>query len=166
MANETDAKKSLWEVIKFLLVSGVVGIIQLVLVNVLYFGLQGWTAPLPTWLAGIFSEQVMGAGHANWGYVLPFFLSNLIANVYGYFQNRKTTFKAENVPRWCLYVYLAVLFALILFATWLQGIVANAVLAAGVAEALAPTIAMAVAGAVQFAVLFPLEKFVLFKERP
>ena len=164
--NEHKAKKSLWEIIKFLLVSCLVSIIQLVLVNALYFGMQGWTAPLPEWLAGIFSEQTMGAGHSNWGYVLPFFLSNLIANVYGYFQNRATTFKAKNVPQWCLAVYLVVLFALILFCTWLQGVVVNWVQALGVTEALAPTIAMMVSGAVQFAVLFPLEKFVLFKKRP
>ena len=90
----------------------------------------------------------------------------LIANVYGYFQNRATTFKAKNVPRWCLAVYLVVLVALILFCTWLQGVVVNGVQTLGVTEALAPTIAMMVAGAVQFAVLFPLEKFVLFKPRP
>ena len=164
--NEHKAKKSLWEIVKFLLVSCLVSIIQLVLVNALYFGMQGWTAPLPAWLAGIFSEQTMGARHSNWGYVLPFFLSNLIANVYGYFQNRATTFKAKNVPKWCLAVYLVVLFALILFCTWLQGVVVNGVQTLGVTEALAPTIAMMVAGAVQFAVLFPLEKFVLFKPRP
>ena len=166
MAEESKTKKSLWEIITFLLVSCLVSIIQLVLVNALYFGLQGWTAPLPDVLAGTFSEQTMGAGHSNWGYVLPFFLSNLIANVYGYFQNRATTFKAKNVPQWCLAVYLVVLFALILFCTWLQGVVVNWVQALGVTEALAPTIAMMVSGAVQFAVLFPLEKFVLFKKRP
>ena len=44
---ERNAKRSLWEIVKFLLVSCIVSIIQLVLVNALYFGLQGWTAPLP-----------------------------------------------------------------------------------------------------------------------
>ncbi|MBQ3340112.1 MAG: hypothetical protein IJG82_11070, partial [Atopobiaceae bacterium] len=65
--NEGKAKKSLWEIVKFLLVSCLVSIIQLVLVNALYFGMQGWTAPLPEWLADIFSVQTMCAGHSNWG---------------------------------------------------------------------------------------------------
>ena len=142
-------KKSIGEIVKFLLVSCIVGVIQLVLVNGLYFGLKSWTAPLPDFL----------------GYVLPFFASNAVANIYGYFQNRKTTFRAENVPRYCLVIYIAVLTALILFSTWLQGVVVNAIIGTGKLTALAPTIAMLCANTLQLVILFPLEKFVLFRNR-
>ena len=87
--DENKKSKSLKEILKFFLVSSIVGIVQLILVNVLYFGLKSWTAPLPDFLKGIFSASVVGAGHDNWGYVLPFFLSNAIANVYGYFKTEK-----------------------------------------------------------------------------
>ena len=56
---ESGGRKTLWQIIKFLIVSGLVTIIQLVLVNVLYF--------------------VMDKDS-----YLPFFISNLAANVYGY----------------------------------------------------------------------------------
>lgn len=160
-------KKTIWEFIKFILVSGIVSIIQLVLVNVLFYLMQGWKAPLPAFLATIFSPSTVGAGNDNWGYVLPFFLSNLIANIYGYFQNQKTTFKAENTPSWCIYFYIGVIAGLILFSTWLQGVVANLAIHSGtkLIEGLAPTLAAMAAGTFQMLVLFPLEKFVLFKER-
>lgn len=162
-----EGKKTVWQIIKFVLVSGIVSIIQLVLVNVLFFVMREWKAPLPGFLAAIFSSSTVGAGNDNWGYVLPFFLSNLIANIYGYFQNQKTTFKAHGTPSWCMWVYIAVIVTLILFSTWLQGVVANLALSSGIAavSGLAPTLAAMAAGTVQMLVLFPLEKFVLFKER-
>lgn len=162
-----NGKKTIWQFIKFILVSGIVSIIQLVLVNVLFFLMRDWKVPLPPFLAGIFTSATVGVGNDNWGYVLPFFLSNLIANIYGYFQNQKTTFKAANTPTWCMWFYIGTIAALILFSTWLQGVVANWALNSGIAflTGLAPTLAALAAGNVQMLVLFPLEKFVLFKER-
>lgn len=162
-----QGKKTIWQILKFVLVSCIVSIIQLVLVNVLFFLMRHWKAPLPAFLSGIFTPATVGAGNNNWGYVLPFFLSNLIANIYGYFQNQKTTFKASDTPAWCMWVYLGVIAALILFSTWLQGVVANWALGSDIAvlAGLAPTLAAMAAGNVQMLVLFPLEKFVLFKER-
>ena len=54
--------------------------------------------------------------------------------------------------------------ALILFSTWLQGAV-TAKLKSTCAAYLARTIAALLAGLVQMAVLFPLEKYVLFRKR-
>lgn len=159
-----NGKKTIWQFIKFILVSGIVSIIQLVLVNVLFFLMRQWKAPLPPFLAAIFSASTVGVGNDNWGYVLPFFLSNLIANIYGYFQNQKTTFRSANTPAWCMWVYLGTIVALILFSTWLQGVVANWALGIPMLAGLAPTLAAMAAGNVQMLVLFPLEKFVLFKE--
>lgn len=162
-----EGKKTIWQFIKFILVSGIVSIIQLVLVNLLFFLMREWKEPLPVLLANIFSADTVGEGNDNWGYVLPFFLSNLIANIYGYFQNQKTTFKTSNAPAWCMWLYIGVIVVLILFSTWLQGVVANLALNSGIGAiaGLAPTIAAMVAGTFQMLVLFPLEKFVLFKER-
>ena len=161
-----EKKKTLWEIIKFVLVSCIVTIIQLILVNVLFFLMKGITTPLPPFLSRIFTETVMGEGHTNWGYILPFFLSNLIANIYGFFQNRKTTFKS-NSPKIYVFIYIVIVFILIVISTYIQGVVANALLGVSVKflNSLAPTIAAMVAGTFQMVVLFPLEKFVLFKEK-
>ena len=63
-------KKTLKQMLKFILVSLLASAIQLVSVNVLFFLLRGWTPPLPGFLASVFSEQSVGAGNSNWGYVL------------------------------------------------------------------------------------------------
>lgn len=66
-----------------------------------------------------------------------------------------------------MWVYIGTIITLILFSTWLQGVVANVAINSGIAAVagLAPTLAAMAAGTVQMLVLFPLEKFVLFKER-
>ena len=165
--------KALWQFIKFLVVSGLVTIIQLVLANVLPLIFDSVTATLPAFLQGIFApntifdaatakgveqigKYVVGGviengtvigGVVTWGYLLPFFLSNLVANIYGFYQNKKTTFK--------------------LFSTWFQGWLVGVIGRSswGWLQALARTIASLAAGFVQMVVLFPMEKFVLLKEK-
>lgn len=158
-------KKSFVQVMKFALVSSLVTIIQLVLVNVFFYLMKDWHAPLPPLLASIFSEEAVGAGHCEWGYILPFFLSNLIANAYGFFQNRRTTFHSD-APKRNVILFLLIVSLLIIISTWVQGRIVY-VLSVNVPslKPLAPTIAAFAAGILQFVILFPLEKYVLLKEK-
>lgn len=134
-------KEGLWQFIKFTFVSTSVGIVQIILVNVFYL--------------------VMAEGSS-----LPYFLSNLLANIYGYFVNGKATFKSK-APVWCLVVYVVVIAALILVMTAFQKWLVSLMTASSwhLLVVLAPTLAAAAAGTIQMAVLFPLEKFVLFTDR-
>lgn len=159
-------KKSIWQFIKFVLVSCLATVIQLALVNILYFMMKGFTTPLPAFLAAVFNETTVGEGNANWGYMLPFFLSNLIANTVGYFINRSKTFKSD-APIWHFALYIVILFALIVFSTWLQGVIVNALNGCGVAffVGAAPTIASMAAGTLQLIILFPIQKYVLLREK-
>ena len=116
--------KTVWQFVKFLVVSGLVTIIQLVLANVLPLIFDSVTATLPGFLQGIFKPDVIfdastaqGAkqiakyvvgGVVTWGYLLPFFLSNLIANIYGFYQNKKTTFKSD-APWYNFAIYIVLL---------------------------------------------------------
>lgn len=191
--------KTVWQLVKFLVVSGLVTIIQLVLANVLPFIFDRVTAPLPGFLQGIFdpnvvfdpsteaglkqvSKYVVDAASGNlggvvegglvvggivtWGYLLPFFLSNLIANIYGFYQNKKTTFKSD-APWYNFAIYIVLMIALILFSTWFQGWLVGVIAKAPWAwlNGLARTIAGLAAGFVQMVILFPMEKFVLLKEK-
>ena len=197
--------KALWQLIKFMVVSGLVTIIQLVLANVLPFVFDKVTTPLPTFLQGIFNpnfvfdsstakgiEQIgkyvfdpqtnalfdvkahgltVGTtteivGIVTWGFLLPFFLSNLIANIYGFYQNKKTTFKSD-APWYNFAAYIVLMIALILFSTWFQGWLVGIIAKAPWAwlNGLARTIAGLAAGFVQMVVLFPMEKFVLLREK-
>ncbi|MCM1114301.1 MAG: hypothetical protein NC397_02260 [Clostridium sp.] len=174
--------KTIWQLVKFLVVSGLVTIIQLVLANVLPLIFDGVTATLPVFLQGIFKPDVifdastakgveqMGKyvidGIVTWGYLLPFFLSNLIANIYGFYQNKKTTFKSD-APWYNFAIYIVLMIALILFSTWFQGWLVGIIAKADIAvlNGLARTIASLAAGFIQMVVLFPMEKFVLLKEK-
>ena len=184
--------KTLWQLVKFLVVSGLVTIIQLVLANVLPLIFDSVKATLPMFLQGIFDpnvifdastkegmEQIVNyvvgykvvdgtvtAGVVTWGYLLPFFLSNLIANIYGFYQNKKTTFKSD-APWYNFAIYIVLMIALILFSTWFQGWLVGVIAKAPWAwlNGLARTIAGLAAGFVQMVVLFPMEKFVLLKEK-
>lgn len=191
--------KTIWQLVKFMVVSGLVTIIQLVLANVLPFVFDKVTTPLPAFLQGIFAPNVVfdastaegikqvgkyvvdAAGNLNsvaienglvvggivtWGFLLPFFLSNLIANIYGFYQNKKTTFKSD-APWYNFAIYIVLMIALILFSTWLQGWLVGIIAKIPMAwiQPLARTIASMVAGFVQMVVLFPMEKFVLLKEK-
>lgn len=160
---EARGHKTLWQFTKFLVVSLLTTGVQLLLVNLLYFFLKGWVDPLPGLLGQIFNEAALGEGHASWGYLLPFFLSNLIANTIGYFLNRSKTFRSD-APWWHYVLYLIVLFLLIVFSTWLQGVIVNGLIQVGW-EGPAPTIAAMAAGGLQFLALFPLQKFVFLREK-
>ncbi|MDE6470853.1 MAG: hypothetical protein K2L19_07545 [Eubacterium sp.] len=191
--------KTVWQLVKFLVVSGLVTIIQLVLANVLPLVFDRVTTTLPAFLQGIFNpnfifdpatsegaEQiskyvvdsatgnlggiiengVVVGGIVTWGYLLPFFLSNLIANIYGFYQNKKTTFKSD-APWYNFAIYIVLMIALILFSTWFQGWLVGVIAKAPWEwlNGLARTIAGLAAGFVQMVVLFPMEKFVLLKEK-
>lgn len=167
MDDKAEAKgkwiKTLWQFIKFSGVGVIMTVIQLTLVNSLYFLMKGWVSPLPGLMGRIFTEEIMGPGHATWGYILPFFLSNFIANTFGYFLNKNKTFKSD-APWWHYMIYIVVLVVLIVSMTWVQGLIARFLIDVGL-ETLGPTIASMAAGLIQMVVLFPLQKFVLLREK-
>ena len=146
------ADKALWQFVKFNLVSLSITVVQLLLANLLPLVFDGVTGGLPPFLQPLFDPQFLFEGPSRyvvdgvvtWGFVLPFFRGS----------GTKTGLAA----------YLVVLTGLILFSTWLQGII-TAKLSVTSLAALARTIAAMAAGLVQMAVLFPLEKFVLFRKR-
>ena len=176
--------KTLWQLVKFLVVSGLVTIIQLALAALLPLVCDQIHTLLPEFLRGIFTPTMFSTGSAEaskyvidgvvtWCYVLPFLLSNLIANIYGFYQNKKTTFKSDS-PWYNFVIYIVLLLALILFSTWMQGAIVGAMLKLEPSnwffkiitnESVARLIASMCAGFVQMVVLFPMEKFVLMPEK-
>jgi putative flippase GtrA len=168
--DERYKDSAFWQFVKFNIVSLSISLLQLILANILPVFFDGVTDVLPSFLRPVFDPETLFDGPSGyvvdgtvtWGYVLPFFLSNLIANIYGYFVNMRATFNGKG-RSFGLAVYLTVLTALILFSTWLQGYV-TAKLSVTSLAALSRTIAAMAAGLVQMTVLFPLEKFVLFKK--
>ena len=169
--DEKYRDSNIWQFIKFNLVSTSTFLLQVLLANILPLFFNKLNAPLPGYLSWIFDPKVLFDGPSEyvvngvvtWGYVLPFFLSNFLANLYGYFTNMRFTFRSKWSKK-SLFIYFAVLFSLILFSTWLQGKITAALMKTSLAW-LARTIAVQASGMVQFMVMYPLQKFVLFREK-
>ncbi len=158
--------KTSTQFLKFLLIGAIGSIIQIATVNILFQLLKNWKAPLPQFMTGIFNEKVLGVGNNNWGYLLPFFASHLLANTYSYIHNMKGNFKTD-APKYYFAIYLALLAILIVVATWLSGVIANFLMTTDIDffVKLAPTIGSFVSSIVYTLILFPTEKYILFKKK-
>lgn len=166
--------KTLWQLLKFAVAGGLATIVQLTTVNLFNIWMNGHFGTVNGFLSHIFSEQTMGFGNNNWGYVLPFLFSNLLAQIVGYIINRKTTFKSKTNLGASFTAYIIIILVLILFNTWLQGVLTGAIQVwcatqttsfASTLNKLAVTIASMTIGFEQFIILFPLEKYVLLREK-
>ena len=165
---------TIWQLIKFSLISITVSLVQIILQYILPLIFDRVTAVLPSWLAWIFNAnslfdgspadyaKYVVAGVVTWGYVLPFFLSNYIANVYGYIMNKKKTFKS-NAPRWHFVIYFIILTAAIVFSTWLQGFTYGWInhIDSEFIHAISRLLVTIPAGLFQFVVVFIAEKLLL-----
>ena len=161
-----ENKQSLKEFIKFNIVSFSVTLLQLLLANLLPYVFDSCLVKVPTFLNNIFYSNNIPTkyiidGYVTYAYLLPFLLSNLLANIYAYFVNMKATFKGKGTKNGFI-AYVLILLTLILFSTWLQGVIVSALYSTKLVS-LSRTIASLSVGIIQMAVLFPLEKFVLFK---
>lgn len=159
-------KNSLIEFIKFNIVSFSVTLLQLLLANVLPYLFDNCLIKIPSFLNNIFYSNNIPTkyivdSYVTYAYLLPFLLSNLIANIYAYFVNMKATFKGKGTKNGFI-AYVLILLALILFSTWLQGMIVSGLYATKYAS-ISRTLASLAAGTIQMLILFPLEKFVLFK---
>jgi putative flippase GtrA len=152
--------------LKFLIIGAIGSVIQIATVNILFQLLKNWKAPLPAFLASIFNESVMGKGNDNWGYLLPFFASQLLSNTYSYIHNMKGNFKTD-APKYYFAIYLALLVVLIVVATWLSGVIANFLMSTKIDffAKLGPTIGSFLSSVVYTLILFPVEKFILFRKK-
>ncbi len=158
-------RKEIIQILKYLLAGLSITVVQFVLVNLFPYIFSSWKRELPSFLSIVFSEKTMGEGNSNWGYVMTFFLSNLIANIYGYFLNRRTVFHSDS-PLWCFIAFVIMMASLILVSTWLQGLIANAVNQRSPSlSAFANTIAAAVCAFGQNLIVYPTEKFILLREK-
>ncbi len=161
-----ENKQSLKEFIKFNIVSFSVTLLQLLLANLLPYLFDGCLVKIPSFLNNIFYSNNIPSkyiidNYVTYAYLLPFLLSNLLANIYAYFVNMKATFKGKGTKKGFV-AYVVILLTLILFSTWLQGVIVSALYTSKFAS-FSRTIASLTVGCIQMLVLFPLEKFVLFK---
>jgi putative flippase GtrA len=158
-----EKRKTIIQFIKFSLIGILTTAIQVLLVSWLYHRLKWWKAPLPHFMAPFFNPATIGPGHTNWGYVLPLIISLALTNILSYFLNKKATFRSD-APTWHFWLYLLIITLLTLLCTWIQGVLINALIRKG-HERIAPGLAAIVAAIVQGLILFPIQKYVLLREK-
>ncbi len=178
LAGLSGALLTLWQLVKFMGIGGAGGIIQGVLQYIFPIFFDGMTSTLPNWLDFLYDESTLfdtttasGAadaakyivdGTVTWGYVLPFFLANIAANIFCYIMNKKYTFKS-SAPRWHFVLYFVIMVLTIVFATWMQGALYPIILRAPWewVHSLARLILLIPCGIVQTIVFFVAQKLLL-----
>ena len=165
-ASKGESANTIWQFIKFNIVGILCTAIQLILVNVLPGVFKDLNVPLPGILSKIFTEDIVGKGNATLSYILPYFISQSVSCTVGYFLNMKTTFKAD-APKFYFVIYFVVTAIMILVCTWVQGVTANIFARSdiGLIRSLHRTLASLCGSITMTAVIYPLQKYVLFKEK-
>lgn len=169
---------TLWQLVKFSIIGYIGGGIQLGLQYLLPLYFDRFTKTLPPSMDFLFNTETLfdvstaaGAenfakyvidGRLTWGYVLPFFLANIIANIFCYYENKKRTFKSD-APAWHFNIYFVIMIVTIVFTTWVQGVFYPWVLRfdTDFVNRFARLISLLPVGLIQSAVFFITQKILL-----
>ena len=153
---------TIWQFVKFIVVSLLAMIVQFVLLNTL--NLIPAIADLYNqdfaWWVFIYPVAVGGLG-----YFIVSNVANIIAQIVAFFVNKEKTFNSGANIAIALPIYIAFTIALILFTAWLNPTLYGVFCGFGWADALASNAAMMVCSALQFFLYFPVDKILFHKKK-
>ena len=153
---------TLWQFVKFIVVSLGAFVIQTV---------------LPIIIQLFMSENFINREYAFFvfasaggeGNGLGFFIastaSNIIAQIVSFFINRDKTFNSSANVAVTLPIYIVFTIALICFSAWLAPTFQGLLVSKGVADELSTFISNALCGAIQFFLYFPVDKILFHKKK-
>ena len=162
---------TVWQFVKFIVVSLLAMIVQIALTNIIPLipAIQELYAT-PVNIFGIldysvnFSETgaIISGGL---GYCIAFNVGNIVAQIVAFFVNKEKTFNSSANVAITLPIYIAFTIALIFFSAWLNPTLNTVFLAWGWTEALARNAAMMICSALQFFLYFPVDKILFHKKK-
>ena len=156
---EKEQKRDKKRTLKIISVAFFVAILQLILLSILSYLMKNFDAPLPVFLRTIFSETSMGQVNNVWGFILPFFLSNLIAQGIGCIINYFKIFQSNTHFLISFVFFLLFGIMIIFFNTWLQGVIVKLLSENfGLRNITGAIIACIAVSFEQFIILYPVEK--------
>ena len=153
---------TVWQFVKFIVVSLLAMIVQFVLLNTLQLipAIQElYTQPFSWWVF-IYPVAVGGLG-----YFIVSNVANIIAQIVAFFVNKEKTFNSGANVAVTLPIYIVFTIALIFFSAWLSPTLNTLFLGFGWAEALARNAAMMICSALQFFLYFPVDKILFHKKK-
>ena len=154
---------TIWQFVKFIVVSLLAMIVQFVLLNTLQLipAIKDlYTEPFSWWVF-VYPVAVGGLG-----YFIVSNVANVIAQIVAFFVNKEKTFNSGANVAVALPIYIAFAIGLILFSAWLNPTLKEVFVGfSWCDEVLAKNIATMICSAVQFFLYFPVDKILFHKKK-
>lgn len=153
---------NIWQIVKFTLISCIAFIAEFASMYALQYGLEGVCGNEHfEWFIFDYAAGREGAfGTAGFIAMLG---SKCIAEIISFTINRKKTFNANNNVVFSAIMYVITVVALIIFTTWLAGVLGDAMGPAIGAHA-GNTISKMLSSVISFVVIFLMDKFVIMRK--
>ena len=160
-AGKGSGINTLWQFVKFIVVSLGACIVQFALVNLLPFVFRPlYDSPCDFFVFHYPAED------GGWGYFWVFAISNIAAQIVAFFVNKEKTFNSGANTKVVLPIYISFTVALISFSQWLNPTIYGWILNdIGWSDAAARNIATACCSALQFFLYFPVDKILFHKKK-
>ena len=164
--NAAEEKGSLivtiWQFVKFIVVSLLAMIVQFVLLNTLQLipAIQDLYTQDFSWWFFVYPVAVGGLG-----YFIVSNVANIVAQIVAFFVNKEKTFNSGANVAVVLPIYIIFTIALIFFSAWLNPTLKEVFVGWELNEAAAKNIATMICSAVQFFLYFPVDKILFHKKK-
>ena len=154
---------TIWQFVKFIVVSVLAMIVQFVLLNTLQLipAIQELYTVEFSWWVFVYPVAVGGLG-----YFIVSNVANIIAQIVAFFVNKEKTFNSGANVAVALPIYIIFTIALILFSAWLNPTLKEIFVGfEWCNETLAKNIATMICSALQFFLYFPVDKILFHKKK-
>lgn len=161
---------TIWQFVKFIVVSLLAMLVQVVLTNVIPLipAIQElYAEPFTLWVLE-YPVNFNDAGEVisgGLGYCIAFNVANIVAQIVAFFVNKEKTFNSGANVAITLPIYIVFTIALVFFSAWLSPTLNTLFLGWGWSDALARNAAMMICSALQFFLYFPVDKILFHKKK-
>ncbi len=154
---------TIWQFVKFIVVSLLAMIVQFVLLNTLQLipAIKDLYSQDFSWWVFVYPVAVGGLG-----YFIVSNVANVVAQIVAFFVNKEKTFNSGANVAVALPIYIVFTIALIFFSAWLNPTLKEVFIGFDWCnEALAKNIATMICSALQFFLYFPVDKILFHKKK-
>ena len=153
---------TVWQFVKFIVVSLLAMIVQFVLLNTLQLipAIKELYTQDFNWLFFAYPVAVGGLG-----YFIVSNVANIVAQIVAFFVNKEKTFNSGANVAVALPIYIAFTIGLIVFSAWLNPTLKELFVNYNLGEDAAKNIATMICSAVQFFLYFPVDKILFHKKK-
>ena len=153
---------TVWQFVKFIVVSLLAMIVQFVLLNTLQLipAIKDLYTQEFSWWVFVYPVAVGGLG-----YFIVSNVANVVAQIVAFFVNKEKTFNSSANVAVTLPIYIVFTIALIFFSAWLNPTLKDVFMGWGLQEAASKNAATMVCSALQFFLYFPVDKILFHKKK-